>query len=102
MPSFRVTITIGALRPGATPEAVLPVATRAAAELTTVEASDVGIVAASARLTVRFTADDSELAGQIGRHVVEMTGTVAEPLAWKLTERVNGRWCGRSVSTSCT
>lgn len=92
MPSFRVTMTIGALRPGVAPEQVLPLASAAAAQLTTVEASEVAVVSGAARLTVRFTADDAELALQIGRHVVEKTGTVAEARAFAVTERVRGRW----------
>jgi hypothetical protein len=85
-------MTIGALRPGASPGSVLPEAARAAAELTTVEASDVAGVAGSARVTVRFTADDGASALRIGRHVVEATRAAAEPLAWQVTERVKSRW----------
>ena len=92
MPSFRVTLTIGALKSGVSAEAVLPAAADAAAELTTVEASDLGVVAGAARITVRFTADDAELALQLGHHVVASTRTVAEVLNWKVTERVKGRW----------
>jgi beta-lactamase class A len=92
MPSFRVTMIIGALRPGGSPAAVLPTAAAAAAELTTVEASDLAVVAGTARATVRFTADDAELAAQIGRHVVDVTSTVAEPISSVVTERVKGRW----------
>ncbi|WP_022887046.1 hypothetical protein [Glaciibacter superstes] len=92
MPSYRVTLTIGALRPGVAPDAVLPAAAAAAAELTTVEASDVTVASGMARMIVRFTADDAELAVQIGRHVAQMTDAVAEPLAWRVTERVRSRW----------
>jgi hypothetical protein len=92
MPSYRVTMIIGALQPGTTPDMVLPAAAAAAAELTTVEASDLAIIAGSARATVRFTADDPELALQIGRHVVDGTRTVAEPTSSVVTERVKGRW----------
>lgn len=92
MPSFRVTMTIGALRPGVAADHVLPVAAAAAAQLTTVEASEITVVSGTARLTVRFTADDAELAVQIGHHVVETTGTVAEARAFTITERVKGRW----------
>jgi hypothetical protein len=92
MPSYRITMTIGALRAGVNPESVLPTAAEATREFGTVEAADVGIVAGMPRVTVRFTADDAELALQIGRHVVEATATAAEPVAWKVTERVGGRW----------
>jgi hypothetical protein len=92
MPSFRVTMTIGALRPGTAPDSVLPAAARAAGELTSVEASDLAVVAGSARLTVRFTDDDESAALRVGRHVVEGTRAVAEPLSWQVTERVKSRW----------
>ena len=92
MPSYRVTMTIGALQPGVRPDAVLPAAAAAAADLTTVEASDLAVVAGSARATVRFTADDGDLALAIGEHVVATTRQVAVPATWLVTERVKGRW----------
>jgi hypothetical protein len=85
-------MTIGRLRPGVAPDAVVPHAAAAAAELTTVEASDVAVVAGHARVTVRFTADDAELAAQIAEYVVAATDAVAEPVAFTVTERVKGRW----------
>jgi hypothetical protein len=92
MPSYRVLLSIGALQPGVRPDAVLPAAAAAAAERTTVEASDLAVVAGSARATVRFTADDGDTALDIGRHVVERTRLVADPVSWQVTERVKGRW----------
>jgi hypothetical protein len=92
MPSYRVIISIGALRPGVRPDTVLPTAAAAAAELTTVEASDLAVVAGSARATVRFSADDGDSALTVGDHVVQKTRLVAEPVSWLVTERVKGRW----------
>ncbi|TFC04515.1 hypothetical protein E3O42_05015 [Cryobacterium adonitolivorans] len=92
MPSYRVIMSIGALQPGVRPDAVLPAAAGAAAELTTVEASDLAVVAGSARATVRFTADDGAAALAIGDHVVAQTRLVAVPVSWLVTERVQGRW----------
>lgn len=92
MPSYRVVMSIGALQPGVRPDAVLPAAASAAAQLTTVEASDLAVVAGQARATVRFTADDGDSALAIGDHVVASTRAVAEPLSWLVTERVKGRW----------
>ncbi|POH66240.1 MULTISPECIES: hypothetical protein [Cryobacterium] len=93
MPSYRVIMSIGALQPGVRPEAVLPAAAAgAAAELTIVEASDLAVVAGSARATVRFTADDGTAALAIGDHVVAKTRLVAAPVSWLVTERVKGRW----------
>jgi hypothetical protein len=92
MPSFRVTMIIGVLQPGSAPASVLPTAAAAAAELTTVEASDLALVKGSPRVTVRFTADDAEQALGVGRHVIEATRTVADPVSSVVTERVQGTW----------
>ncbi|MHA6695329.1 hypothetical protein [Homoserinimonas sp. A520] len=92
MPSYRVTMTVGMLKPGVAPDRVLPVAAEAARELTTVEAADLGIVAGAPRITIRFTADDAELARQLGAHIAAATAQAAEVLVWKVTERVKGRW----------
>lgn len=96
MPSFRVIVSIGALRAGVLPQAVEPAAVAAAAELTVVEASGVDVFAREARLTVRFTADGPEEAIRVARHTVERVGAVAEPVRWQLTERVGGRWFRRA------
>ena len=92
MPSYRVTMTIGMLGPGVAPDRVLPTAAEAAAELTTVEASDLGIVAGAPRITIRYTAEDAELARQLGEHIAAATSRAAEVLVWRVTERVKGRW----------
>ena len=59
VPSYRVTATIGALRPGTNPESVLPTAADAGRERTTVEAWDLAIVRGEARITIRFVAEDT-------------------------------------------
>lgn len=92
MPSFRVTITIGRLRPGVAPAAVEPAAAAAAESLTTLEASSVNVVRGAARLTIRFTAEDAELAHQVADHVVETVAESAEPVEWVLTVRARERW----------
>ena len=95
MPSFRVVMTIGALRPGVAPQRILPIAADAARELTAVEASDLAVVAGEARITVRFEAEDAELAVQIGEHVADVTSRSAQVLAARITERVRGAWLAR-------
>lgn len=71
---------------------MLPEAARAAGELTTVEASDLGIVSGMPRITVRFTADDSAFAQRVAGGVVSVVSSLAEPLATTVTQRVKGRW----------
>jgi len=95
VPSYRVVLTIGALRPSVAPQRILPIAADAARELTIVEASDLAVVAGEARITVRFEAEDAELALQIGEHVVAVTGGSAEVLRAIVTERVGGAWVRR-------
>lgn len=92
MPSFRITLTVGALRDGVTPESVVPTAARAAAEMATVEASELAVVAGEARVIVRFSADDPAEALRIGVHVRAVTADVAQLLGARVTERVRSRW----------
>ena len=92
MPSFRITLIIGALHSGIAPDSVLPHLTAAAAELTTVEASDLAVVAGSPRAIVRFTADDAAMALRVGDRVLAAARTRVEPVSWQVTERVRTRW----------
>jgi metal-sulfur cluster biosynthetic enzyme len=92
MPDFRVTMTIGAVRSGVAASSVLPTAEAAASDLTLVEAADLAIVAGAARVTIRFEADDAELANQIADHVVAVTDGAAVVEQYRVTVRVKGRW----------
>jgi hypothetical protein len=92
MPSFRVTIAVGALRRGVAPQAVLPAAASAAQALTTLEASDLSVVRGAPRITVRFTCDDDAAAVSVARQVTEAARQVAEVATWQVTRRDGGRW----------
>jgi len=92
VPDYRVTMTMGALRPGVAPAAVLPAAKEAAGELTMVEAADLTVVAGSARIVIRYESDDAELATQIAEHVVATTRGLVEVPVFTVTERGRGRW----------
>lgn len=93
MPSFRITMTIGALGPGIDPKSVLPAAVDATEELARVEASGLAIVRGAPRIIVRFDAEDAELAVQIGDHVAASVGSRAEVIDPTVTERAGGaRW----------
>ncbi|WP_345214541.1 hypothetical protein [Georgenia halophila] len=92
MPSYRVTMTVGLLRPSVDPADLLPAAAAAAGERTTVEAKDVGLVRGQARITVRFTAADDGEAHLVGAAVHERADELAEVGAPVLTLRVGGRW----------
>jgi hypothetical protein len=96
MPSFRVIVPVGALRPGVRPADVLPAAAAAAAEHTVVEASSVDVVSGEARLTVRFTSDTVDHAIFVGAHVADRVSDVATIGSWRVTERVAGRWFRRA------
>lgn len=95
MPSFRVTMTIGSLYPGTKAAEVLPLASAAAAEYAMVEASDISVISGLPRVIIRFSADDPEIARQIGRHTLASTSTVADVHGVTITERVGSRWCTR-------
>ncbi len=92
VPSYRVIMTMGLLRPGAEPHTVLPRAADAARELAVVEATDLAVVAGGARLIVRFEAEEAELAVQIARQVADTTDLVAEVVGYTITQSVRGRW----------
>ena len=92
MPSYRITMTVGALRPGAEPADVLPAAAREAARLATLEANDIQVVRGEPRLTVRFTADDDAAAERIAGAVrARAAGLVEIPRA-SITRRDGGAW----------
>ncbi|MFF2773174.1 hypothetical protein ACFVUP_39365, partial [Streptomyces bacillaris] len=76
MPSFRVIIPVGLLRPDVAAADIEPNAAAAVAELTTVEATSVDIVSREARLTVRFTADGVHDALRVAKHAVAVAGTL--------------------------
>ena len=84
-------MTIGALVAGTAPQSVLPAAVAAVRQLTTVEASDVAVVNGSARVTVRFSAED-ESVQRIANQAIESTRKIAEVLTWGVTRRNGARW----------
>ncbi|CAN5200979.1 hypothetical protein BH11ACT2_BH11ACT2_00600 [soil metagenome] len=92
MPSYRVELVVGAVSPGVDPGSIVPRAAAAASEFTIVEASDVAVVAGQARVVVRFTESDADVALQVGGHVAAMVGTVAHVPSYRVTERVGTRW----------
>lgn len=92
MPSFRVILGVGALRPGVQPPTVLPSVAEAIATLTTVEAHSVELVAGEPRLVIRFTADDPEHALRIAAEADITAGALAQVLSRRVLKRVGGRW----------
>ncbi len=94
VPSFRVIIGIGALRPGVHPATVLPGIADAVGEVATVEASSVELIAGEPRVVIRFTADDAAHAERIAEEADATAGAVARVLSRFLTRRVGGRWVG--------
>lgn len=92
MPDFRITLTVGALRPGIAPETVLPRIADAGAELTLIEASELTIVSGSPRLVVRFEAADDPAAARLARHMLTAAAAIIEVRRSVLTRRIGGRW----------
>jgi hypothetical protein len=92
MPSYRVLLAVGSLRPGVQPDALLPTAAASAAELTTVEANDIMMVRGEPQLVVRFTGDDDEAALRIGAFVESTVGGLADVRSARVTRRDGGAW----------
>ena len=90
MPSYRITMTVGVLRPGADPAAVLPAASTEAARIATLEANDIQVVRGEPRLTVRFTADDDSAAEGIAGAVRARTSELVEVPRASITRRDGG------------
>ncbi|WP_144751868.1 hypothetical protein [Curtobacterium pusillum] len=92
MPSYRVTLAVGALAPGATPDAVLPEAARLVAELTVVEAKDVQLLRGVPCAVVRFEAPSDEIASAVGSHAADGLAATAEVRSAAVTRRDGPRW----------
>ncbi len=92
MPSYRVRMIVGDLRPGVDPADVLPAAADAAWEMVAVEGTSLEVVRGEPRLTVRFEAADDETAGAVRHAVVSRTDALVEVMAARVTRRWGARW----------
>jgi len=92
VPSYRITMTVGALRPGADPAAVLPSAAAEAARVATLEANDLQVVRGEPRLTVRYTAEDDAAAERVAAAVRARTAELVEVVRGSITRRDGGDW----------
>ncbi|WP_307501170.1 hypothetical protein [Clavibacter sp. B3I6] len=92
MPSYRITLTVGALLPGVDPARVLPAAADEAARVATLEANDLQVVRGEARLTVRFTAEDDVSAERIAAAVRARTTQLVDVPRASITRRDGGSW----------
>lgn len=92
MTSYRIALGVGLLRPGSTPDVVLPAAAAAARETTTVESYDLAVVAGAARINVRFTAEGNDEAALVARRVRAAVGALAGVTDPELSRRYGPRW----------
>ncbi|GAA3336880.1 hypothetical protein GCM10017714_01470 [Curtobacterium pusillum] len=92
VPSYRVTLAVGALAPGTAPAAVLPEAARLVAELTVVEAQDVRLLRGVPCAVVRFEAPEDDVALTVAEHAVDGLGSTAEVRSAIVTRRDGPRW----------
>jgi hypothetical protein len=92
MPSYRVTLTVGALAPGVAPESVVPSAAALAAERTVVEAQDVQLVRGVPRVVVRYESPDDRAAIGVADHVAAGVRRFAAVPEDRVTRRDGGRW----------
>jgi hypothetical protein len=92
VPSYRITMTVGRLRPGVDPAEVLPAAAAEAARVATLEANDLEVVRGEPRLTVRFTAEDDPAAERIAADVRTRTTQLVDVPRASITRRDGGSW----------
>ncbi|WIB76571.1 hypothetical protein DEJ28_13030 [Curtobacterium sp. MCPF17_002] len=92
MPSYRVTLAVGALAAGTAPDAVLPEAARLVAELTVVEARDVQLLRGVPCAVVRFEAPSDEIAEAVADHAVAGLTDVVAVRSAVVTRRDGARW----------
>ncbi|MBX9246942.1 hypothetical protein ICW40_19305 [Actinotalea ferrariae] len=94
MPSYRAVLAVGRLAPGTDPATVLPAAVAAARAVVEVEAWDVGVVRGEARATVRYVADDDDLALGVARRVRAHVAPLADVVSLDVSRRYGPRWYG--------
>lgn len=92
MPSYRVTLAVGALVAGTAPGAVLPETARLVAELTVVEAQDVRLLRGVPCAVVRFEAPSDDVAVTVAEHAVDGVTAFAEVSSAVVTRRDGARW----------
>ncbi|GII99840.1 hypothetical protein CLV28_1028 [Sediminihabitans luteus] len=92
MPSYRVTLAVGALDRSTDPATVLPATADAVAALATVEATDIAVVRGQARITVRFMVDTDVAAAQVGLAAYHRVEEMAEASPPRVTRRWGNRW----------
>jgi hypothetical protein len=92
VPSYRVLLTVGSLRPGVRPDGLLPSAAASAATLTTVEASDIMMMRGEPQLVVRFTGADDQTALDVGSAVESAVAGLADLRGARVTRRDGGAW----------
>jgi hypothetical protein len=92
VPSYRVLLTVGSLRPGVRPDSLLPAAAATADALTTVEANDIMMVRGEPQLVVRFTGADDRSALDVGGAVESAVAGLADVRGARVTRRDGGTW----------
>lgn len=92
VPSYRVTLAVGALAAGTSPDAVMPEAARLVAELTVVESKDIQILRGVPCAVVRFEAPSDEIAEAVADHTVGGLAGVVEVRSAAVTRRDGARW----------
>ncbi|PYY60566.1 hypothetical protein DEJ17_05180 [Curtobacterium sp. MCSS17_011] len=92
MPSYRVTLAIGALATGTAPDAVLPAASALVREHAVVEAEDVRLLRGVPCAVVRFEAEDDRVAAAVREAAVDGLRDVVEIRSDVVTRREGGRW----------
>lgn len=92
MPSYRITLQLGQLISGISPEQVQPAIRDVCAEVANVESSDIRIERGVPVVVTRFTALTDAEAVEIGLHSRDRTATFCAIERAAVTKRVKNRW----------
>ena len=96
VPSYRLELEIGDLRPGKTPNQVMEAAVSSLGHH--VDATDIAVIDGTARILVRFTVPVSNAAGEdtaaqvATRHTREAVEHIASTGRYRLLRRSRGSW----------
>ena len=98
MPSFRVTVEVGAMRPGRHPDDVIATARAATSKVAHLDDSHIDLVRGRAVIRVRYAVADGndeeedQSALAVARHVVDALDPVAAVPCWWVERRRRGDW----------
>jgi hypothetical protein len=92
MPSYRATLLIDRMRPGARPDSALPTAVAAANRVAKAEAYEIQVIDGRGAVVIRFAADHDDHARDVAVQVGESVAAVAVTSGARLHRRAGTNW----------